>query len=76
MESGNSIGSHWKDSAFEMRRAGWGFGICMIFFFLDKYLHDFNLAMLAKQGWSLIANPGSLVAGLLRACYYLNGSSP
>ena len=31
-----------------------------------RNLHDFNLAMLAKQGWSLIANSGSLVARLLK----------
>ena len=39
-----------------------------------RNLHDFNLAMLAKQGWSLIANSGSLVARLLKAHYYRNGT--
>ena len=36
-------------------------------------LHSFNLAMLAKQVWRLIANPDSLCAQILRAKYYPSG---
>ena len=39
-----------------------------------RNLHDFNLAMLAKKGWSLIPNSGSLVARLLKTSYYQNGA--
>ncbi|XP_019192832.1 PREDICTED: uncharacterized protein LOC109187166 [Ipomoea nil] len=35
-----------------------------------KKLHEFNLALLAKQGWRLLINPGSLVSKLLKAKYY------
>lgn len=33
----------------------------------------FNLAMLAKQGWRLLTNPGSLCAKVYKARYYPNG---
>lgn len=33
-------------------------------------LEDLNKAMLAKQGWHLIQNPGSLVAVILKEKYY------
>lgn len=33
-------------------------------------LHSFNMPMLAKQGWRLIHNPGSLCARILKAKYY------
>lgn len=36
-------------------------------------LHLFNLAMLARQGWRLLAFPDSLCAQVLRVKYYPNG---
>lgn len=33
-------------------------------------LHDFNVAMLGKQGWRLLTNPKSLVARVYKARYY------
>ena len=36
-------------------------------------LHCFNLAMLAKQVWQLIAEPNSLCASVLRAKYFPSG---
>ncbi|XP_019179038.1 PREDICTED: uncharacterized protein LOC109174248 [Ipomoea nil] len=35
-----------------------------------KRLHEFNLALLAKQGWRLLIHPTSLVSRLLKAKYY------
>ncbi|XP_043817796.1 uncharacterized protein LOC110626663 [Manihot esculenta] len=35
-----------------------------------KSLHDFNLAMLGKQGWNIINRPHSLVARVLKARYF------
>jgi ribonuclease HI len=37
-------------------------------------LYAFNLAMLSKQVWRLINNPGSLCAQVLRAKYYPDGN--
>ena len=39
-----------------------------------KYLHAFNVAMLAKQCWRLINNPDTLCARVLRAKYYPDGN--
>ena len=36
-------------------------------------LHCFNKAMLAKQCWSLLSDPDSLCAQVLRAKYYPDG---
>ena len=35
-----------------------------------RNLQAFNLAMLAKQGWRLLSNPHSLVAGIYKAKYF------
>ena len=35
-----------------------------------KDLRAFNLALLAKQGWRLIQNPGSLTHRVLKAKYF------
>lgn len=35
-----------------------------------RQIQDFNLALLAKQGWRLVTNPTSLVARVLRAKYH------
>ncbi|XP_019179229.1 PREDICTED: uncharacterized protein LOC109174447 [Ipomoea nil] len=35
-----------------------------------KWLHEFNLALLAKQGWRLLTNPNTLMARVLKARYY------
>ena len=36
-------------------------------------IHTFNLAMIAKQGWRLLQNPGSLCAQVLGAKYFPAG---
>lgn len=38
-----------------------------------KKLKDFNVAMLAKQGWRLLNNSNPLVTNLMRAKYYPDG---
>ncbi|XP_074337381.1 putative mitochondrial protein AtMg00310 [Apium graveolens] len=35
-----------------------------------RQLHDFNVALLGKQGWRLITNPESLVARIFKAFYF------
>ncbi|XP_019190293.1 PREDICTED: uncharacterized protein LOC109184710 [Ipomoea nil] len=35
-----------------------------------KKLHEFNITLLAKQGWRLLIHPDSLVSRLLKAKYY------
>ena len=39
-----------------------------------RKLHEFNLAMLGKQGWKLLSHPDSLVARIFKARYYPNTS--
>ncbi|GLU23846.1 hypothetical protein SLE2022_398220 [Rubroshorea leprosula] len=38
-----------------------------------RALHEFNLAMLGKQGWRLLVNPESLAARLMKRCRRLIG---
>lgn len=35
-----------------------------------QHMHDFNVALLGKQGWLLMTNPRSLVARIYKARYY------
>lgn len=39
-----------------------------------RQLHDFNIALLGKQGWRLVVNQDSLVAIISKAHYYPNQS--
>ena len=39
--------------------------------FRDFY--GFNLAMLGKQGWTLLSNPNALISHIYKARYYLRG---
>ncbi|KAM6547817.1 hypothetical protein CsatB_019493 [Cannabis sativa] len=50
----------WERMAKPKLEGGMGFRI----------LHDFNLAMLAKQGWRLLCNSDSLVGKVFRAKYF------
>ncbi|XP_074326550.1 uncharacterized protein LOC141664498 [Apium graveolens] len=38
-----------------------------------RHLHEFNIALLGKQGWRLISHPDSLVARIYKARYYVEG---
>ncbi|XP_060960620.1 uncharacterized protein LOC133031197 [Cannabis sativa] len=35
-----------------------------------RHLHDFNIAMMAKQGWRLLCSPSSLASQVYKAKYY------
>lgn len=73
-QSSKIIWMSWDRLARHKQTGGLGF----------RYLRDFNLAMLGKQGWRLVTNPNSLVARVYKAKYYHNkefmeaslGSSP
>lgn len=54
----------WWKLCFPKSEGGMGF----------RDFHSFNLAMLAKQAWRLITEPGSLYARVLRAKYYPGGN--
>lgn len=50
----------WKTLAKAKDKGGLGY----------KELHMFNIAMLAKQGWRLLSDPGSLCVRVLKAGYH------
>jgi len=50
----------WERLCLTKDRGGLGF----------KRLHEFNVALLAKQGWRLLMSPDSLVCKLLKARYF------
>ncbi|GLT73741.1 hypothetical protein SLA2020_455780 [Shorea laevis] len=50
----------WRRLAIPKKLGGLGF----------RALHEFNLAMLAKQGWRLLVNPTSLAARVMKAKYF------
>ncbi|KAM6596482.1 hypothetical protein CsatA_007006 [Cannabis sativa] len=50
----------WDHMATQKNSGGLGF----------RHLDDFNLAMLAKQGWRLLCSPSSLASRLYKAKYY------
>ena len=37
-------------------------------------LYDFNLAMLAKQGWRMLENPALLMVRMYKVRYFPNGN--
>ncbi|XP_073137691.1 uncharacterized protein [Henckelia pumila] len=39
-----------------------------------RNIHHYNLALLAKQSWKLVANPHSLASQVLKAMYYPNST--
>lgn len=41
---------------------------------ISRHIHDFNIALLGKQGWRLMCNPESLVARVYKAKYYPRSS--
>lgn len=58
---------HWKSWAglcVPKERGGLGFWD----------LHAFNLSLLAKQGWHILENPGSLIAPIYKARYFPQSS--
>ncbi|KAA3458125.1 reverse transcriptase [Gossypium australe] len=66
-KSQNRKGIHWcawKDLCLLKENGGIGF----------QNLADFNVALLAKQGWRLINYPDSLLARTLKAKYYPNSN--
>lgn len=50
----------WGNICLPKKEGGLGF----------RSLYEFNLALLAKQGWRLIQNPSSLASRLLKAKYF------
>ncbi|KAJ8755558.1 hypothetical protein K2173_022137 [Erythroxylum novogranatense] len=63
----NGKGIHWmawERMSLPKKLGGLGF----------RRLHDFNLALLGKQGWNLITKPNTLVARVLKARYFSNST--
>uniref|UniRef100_A0A803NHG8 Reverse transcriptase domain-containing protein n=1 Tax=Cannabis sativa TaxID=3483 RepID=A0A803NHG8_CANSA len=54
----------WKKLCKHKSKGGMGF----------RNLRSFNLALLGKQGWSLLTKPDTLVSAILKARYYPWGS--
>ena len=54
----------WNKLSMQKSQGGMGF----------RNLHEFNLAMLGKQGWKLLTDTKSLVARVYRARYFPNGT--
>lgn len=54
----------WERMSYSKMYGGLGF----------RNLHEFNIALLGKQGWRLVTNSTSLVARIFKAKYYPNDS--
>jgi hypothetical protein len=54
----------WDKLGMTKARGGFGY----------RNLEKFNQALLAKHGWQLVQNPNSLVASVLKAKYFPNGT--
>jgi hypothetical protein len=64
-DSVDSHGMHWKKRTGLTRpMVSGGMGL--------RDIRKFNLAMLGKQGWRLMANPSSLCVQVLKGRYYPN----
>ncbi|XP_019154646.1 PREDICTED: uncharacterized protein LOC109151183 [Ipomoea nil] len=66
-QSGSQNSIHWMSwdrMCVPKKFGGMGF----------KRLHEFNIALLAKQGWRLLTSPESLVARVYKARYYPSSS--
>jgi hypothetical protein len=54
----------WDRLSYPKNQGGMGF----------RDLHNFNLAMIAKQGWNIMTKPHTLVARLYKSRYFPNSS--
>ncbi|KAL6204988.1 hypothetical protein ACLB2K_022254 [Fragaria x ananassa] len=52
----------WDKLCRSKRKGGLGF----------KNMHDYNLALLAKQGWRILQHPDNIVSRVLKAKYFLD----
>ena len=63
----NDKGIHWMEwSKLCKSKFHGGLGL--------QRIHEFNLALLCKQGWRLLSKPKYLVAKIFKARYYRNSS--